>query len=83
MVPRGRRPSCASAAALGCPLCGRARPQDLGGGRAARLRAEPAARRSHAGQLGQGRVPGAPAPHAGALASDLAAQPYHLPYESL
>lgn len=37
----------------------------------------------HAGQLGQGRVPRAPASYAGALAADLAAQPHHLLYEGL
>ena len=47
----------------------------------ARPRVEPAARRRHAGQLGQQRVPRAPAPHAGALAADLSDQPYHLFYE--
>lgn len=43
----------------------------------------PLARGRHAGQLGQGRVPRAPAPHAGALAADLAAQPHNLFDEGL
>lgn len=47
----------------------------------ARPRVQPAARRCHAGQLGQQRVPRAPAPHAGALAADHSDQPYHLFYE--
>lgn len=39
---------------------------------------DPVVHRRHARQLGQGRVPRAPAPHAGAFAADLAAQPHHL-----
>lgn len=51
--------------------------------RGANWRSEASACCSHAGLLGQGCVPRAPAPHAGSLATNLAPQPHDLLYEGL